>query len=41
MSGLNWEFLDEPLYRWFIFLVAISCFAVAWSAVLNFVKENA
>lgn len=35
-SVKNWEFLDEPLYRWFIFFVAMCVFAMVWRNVLNY-----
>jgi hypothetical protein len=40
-SVTNWEFLDEPLYRWAIFLVALSFIAFAWNGSLRILKEFA
>lgn len=37
-NPFKWDFLNEPLYRWFIFFVAISLFAGAWGVVLNHMK---
>jgi hypothetical protein len=37
----KWEFLDEPLYRWFILLVALSLFAGVWNQVLGYMKGGA
>lgn len=34
----NWPFLNEPLYRWAIFLVAITLIAAAWRGVLDHMK---
>lgn len=31
----NWPFLDEPLYRWFVFLIAISLFLAVWHFILT------
>lgn len=33
----KWSFLDEPLYRWFIFFGAIIFIAWTWKGVLSFV----
>lgn len=33
----NWTFLDEPLYRWFIFFGAIILISWAWKGVLSFI----
>lgn len=33
-----WEFMDEPLWRWFIFLVAISAMLTAWRGVVEYIK---
>ena len=32
----NWEFLNEPLWRWFVFLIALTLMAWVWGAVLSF-----
>lgn len=37
-SLTNWPFLNEPIYRWFIFLVAISLFTAAWNGVLSMMQ---
>lgn len=34
----DWEFLNEPLYRWFIFLGALLLIAWAWGAILSFMR---
>ena len=34
----DWPFLKEPLWRWFVFLVAISLFAAVWSMILGYMK---
>jgi hypothetical protein len=38
-AAINWQFLNEPLYRWIIFFVALSFIAVAWRGVISFMKE--
>ena len=35
----DWPFLQEPLWRWFMFLVAITLFSAVWASVLKYVKE--
>lgn len=35
MNAFNWDFLNEPLYKWFIFFIAMSLFAGAWAMVLH------
>lgn len=38
-NGLvNWQFLNEPLYRWWLFFLAISLSLFAWHGVLEFMK---
>ena len=34
----NWEFLNEPLYRWFVFLIALSLMLFVWHAILSFMR---
>lgn len=39
LTGLTqWPFLNEPIYRWFIFLIVLSLFGVAWRGVLDHMK---
>lgn len=38
IPGLNWNFQNEPLYKWFIFFVAMTCFAAAWGMVLHHMR---
>lgn len=35
-SVTEWPFLQEPMYRWFIFLGALMAMMVAWHGVLSF-----
>ena len=32
----NWQFLNEPIYRWFIFFGALTAISVAWGSILAF-----
>lgn len=32
------EFLDEPIWRWFLFFGALIAFGVAWSGIIDFIK---
>lgn len=34
-NPFNWEFLNEPLWRWFVFFVAMGLILHAWNGVLN------
>jgi hypothetical protein len=34
-SITSWKFLDEPLYRWAIFLVAISLISGVWKMIID------
>jgi hypothetical protein len=34
----NWEFLNEPAYRWAIFFVGSSLFIMVWNDVLGLMK---
>lgn len=38
-SALSWSFLQEPIYRWFIFVVVMILFMTAWGDVLRFMKR--
>lgn len=35
---LNWEFLDEPLWRWFFGLGAIAALIWAWDGILSYMR---
>lgn len=35
----KWPFMQEPLWRWFMFLVAITLFSAVWANVLKYMKE--
>lgn len=34
----QWEFLDEELYRWALFIGAFLLLLIAWRSVLNYMK---
>jgi len=36
-SITNWPFLNEPLYRWAIFIIALIFILAAWRIVLSYV----
>jgi len=39
MEGVtNWTFLNEPLKKWFIFIIAFSLMLAAWSGILRLMK---
>lgn len=31
----GWDFLNEPLWRWFLFLFAVIAMLAAWAAILH------
>lgn len=33
----NWSFMDEPLWRWFLFFGALMLIAWGWKGILSFV----
>lgn len=35
MDLLRWEFLDEPAYRWFLFLGLLIIMLAAWKLILD------
>ena len=37
-NAVNWPFLQEPAYRWFIFLGALMLMSLAWGGILEFMK---
>ena len=34
----NWPFLNEPLYRWAIFALAMALIGLGWSNVIGYMK---
>lgn len=37
-SVYNWTFLQEPLYRWVIFLFALGFIGMAWGTLVSYMK---
>ena len=37
-NPLAWKFLQEPLWRWFVFIVAMGLILHSWRSVLNEIK---
>lgn len=37
-SAANWNFLQEPLWRWVVFLIAISFLMGVWAMILGYMK---
>lgn len=37
-SVVGWQFLDEPLWRWAVFFLAIGAMGFAWNGVIDFMK---
>lgn len=35
MNPLAWKFMNEPLWRWFVFFLAMNLMVVAWNGVLR------
>lgn len=34
-NPLRWEFMQEPLWRWLVFLVAMNLLLTAWNGVIR------
>jgi len=34
----SWEFMNEPLWRWFVFLIAWTLMLWVWGAILSFMR---
>lgn len=37
-NPLAWKFLNEPLWRWLTFLVAMNLLLAAWNGVIRLMK---
>lgn len=35
----NWPFLQEPLYRWVLFLIALSIIGAVWAIIVGYIKS--
>lgn len=40
-NAVSWEFLDEPLWRWFLFFGALILISIGWRGILSFVGTKA
>jgi len=38
-NPFDWPFLQEPLWRWFIFIIALTLFTITWNGVLEFMRS--
>lgn len=36
----NWPFLNEPLWRWAIFVIALIFILMAWKCILEYMKGD-
>lgn len=36
-AAADWTFMDEPLWRWAIFIFALGLILMAWRGVLEFI----
>lgn len=35
---IGWQFMSEPLWRWFMFWGALVAIGIAWGGILEFMK---
>lgn len=38
-KGVTWPFLDEPLYRWFLFIIILGALLSAWAGALRMARS--
>jgi hypothetical protein len=38
-KAINWQFQNEPLWRWFLFIVILSMTLKVWHSVLGYMKD--
>lgn len=38
MVALDSKFLQEPAWKWLVFLVAVMLFLIAWNSVVDYMK---
>jgi hypothetical protein len=38
-KAANWPFLNEPIYRWGIFFLAVGAMGMAWNGVVDIMRE--
>lgn len=34
----DWPFLNEPIYRWFVFLIIVILFLHVWNGVMDHIR---
>ncbi|MGI0011913.1 MAG: hypothetical protein ACREBU_00505 [Nitrososphaera sp.] len=37
-KAASWPFLQEPIWRWFVFFVALGLIFRVWAGILSFMK---
>ena len=35
---VGWQFMQEPMWRWFMFVGAFTAIGIAWGGILSFMK---
>lgn len=35
----RWQFLGEPVYRWFLFIIVFAAMLAVWRGVLGYMKS--
>lgn len=38
-NAVNWPFLQEPIWRWFVFIIVLSFLLGAWNGALRHMKS--
>lgn len=38
-NPLTWQFMNEPLWRWLVFIIAMNLLLAAWVGVLRFMRD--
>lgn len=33
---IGWNFMEEPLWRWFLFVGAFTAITIAWGGIISF-----
>ena len=36
---VTWEFMDEPFWKWVLFLIALGLAMNAWNGILSYMKS--
>ena len=40
-SAVSWPFLNEPIWRWFVFILVLGFLLTAWNGVLRHMRSEA